>query len=203
METSLGKQTARNFTMILLISVIAGIISIGAGFCTAKILSVKSIKEVSNIEKDIKRSVDSDDIDDVEGHGIIIKSLALGTAHLGAFLIKLALIIVPYIEFMGSLILLGIARLIQIGKNESWKLITGKVFVIISIVLKIGLIFFLSSLVISFGAIIFKYPFNKILIVITIMLLQIILYTGQIIQAIGLIFKDKNIASNLLKRMNF
>lgn len=130
MKNKIFQQPARNFTLVLFVSIAIGILTTVAGLGSAIFFSF-----------------------DVKGYGDNSNLLIVGTAYVAEFMAKVIMIIVPIVEFALAFILLSIAMLFQLGKIRKWKIITGKVIVAIVEIIKIAFVVFLVDIVINISEI--------------------------------------------------
>lgn len=118
------------FVIVASISYFAGIFTMGDNI-------------LSDINSSVKEDYDdawgNDEIDDVEGFGLIFEGAIAGAANIVGIMLVVALCIgIPLYAFLGMIIFQVLARLFQCGENKKWKNTTSIIFTILTIITQIG-----------------------------------------------------------------
>lgn len=132
----MDKKFGRILKTTLIFVIVAGI-SYFAGIFTMGDNILSDIN--SSVKEDYDAAWENDEIDDVEGFGLIFEGAAAGVANLAGMMLVVVLCIgIPLYAFFGMLVFQIIARVLQCGENKKWKNITSIVLTVISLIAQIG-----------------------------------------------------------------
>lgn len=132
----MGVKFKRILIATLIFVIIAGI-SYFAGIFTMGDNILSDIN--SSVKEDYDTAWKNDEIDDVEGFGLLFEGAFAGVANLAGMMVVVVLCIgIPIYAFFGMLVLQVLARLFQCGENKKWKNTISSVLTIITLIVQIG-----------------------------------------------------------------
>ncbi|MBP3597562.1 MAG: hypothetical protein J6J60_09275 [Clostridia bacterium] len=132
----MGKKYSRILIATLIFVIIAGLCYFG-GICT---MGDNLLSEInSSVKEDYDAAWENDEIDDVEGFGLIFEGAFAGLANFAGMLVVVVFCIgIPLYAFGGMILLQVIARLFQCGENKKWKNTISIVLTVINLIFQIG-----------------------------------------------------------------
>lgn len=132
----MGKKYGRILIATLIFVIIAGICYFGGIFTMGDNL----LSEInSSVKEDYDAAWENDEIDDVEGFGLIFEGAFAGLANFAGMMVVVVLCIgIPLYAFSGMILLQVIARLFQCGENKKWKNTISIVLTVINLIFQIG-----------------------------------------------------------------
>lgn len=132
------KKFSRIFIATLIFVIVAGI-------CYFFGIFTMGDNVLSDINSSVKKDYDdawaNDEIDDVEGFGLIFEGAIAGMANLAGMMVVMTLCVgMPLCVFPIMLVFQIIARLFQSGENKKWKNITSTVLTVLTLIAQIGIL---------------------------------------------------------------